>query len=119
MKKVDVEICKTTAISLQKVNRVNSLLPDNRTIRDLSETFKILGDPTRLRIVFALSKEELCVCDLAATVNISVSAISHQLRLLKGMKIVAYRREGKMVYYSLDDNHVENLIGEAFKHVIE
>ena len=120
MNKEKIEICKITVIDQQKVNRVNRLLPNNRDITELSETFKVLGDPTRLRIVLALSMEdELCVCDLATIVNISVSAISHQLRLLKGMKIVSYRKEGKMVYYSLDDSHIENLINEAASHIKE
>jgi len=120
MKKEKVEICKTKIIDQHKVNRVSRLLPNNRAITELSETFKVLGDPTRLRIVLALSmEEELCVCDLATIINISVSAISHQLRLLKGMKIVRYRKEGKMVYYSLDDDHIENLIKEATNHIKE
>ena len=120
MKKEIIEICKTTVIDQHKVNRVNNLLPTNRDIIELTETFKVLGDPTRLRIVLALSmEEELCVCDLATIINISVSAISHQLRLLKGMKIVTYRKEGKMVYYSLDDYHIENLINEATNHIKE
>jgi len=115
-----VEICKTTVVDQQKVDRVNRELPDRRDIIELAETFKVLSDPTRLKIVLALSvADELCVCDLATIVNLSVSAISHQLRLLKGMKIVTYHKEGKMVYYSLDDSHIENLIREATRHVEE
>lgn len=119
MKNTKIELCKTTIVDQEKVNRVNKQLPDQRDITTLSETFKVLNDPTRLRIVLALSMEELCVCDLATITNISVSAISHQLRLLKGMKLVTYRKQGKMVYYSLDDSHVVNLIKEAMTHIRE
>lgn len=120
MEKVKIEICKVTAINQSKVNRVSKLLPDNKEIGELSETFKVISDPTRLRIVLALSKEaEMCVCDLAALTNVSVSAISHQLRLLKGMRIVTYRKDGKNVYYSLDDCHIDNLVKEAMKHIKE
>lgn len=119
MKKSSVEICKIAAVDHQKVNRVNDRLPGDRHITELAEAFKVLSDPTRLRIVLALSMEELCVCDLATVVNLSVSAVSHQLRLLKGHKLVAYRKQGKQVYYRLDDDHVINLINEAASHVRE
>ncbi len=114
-----IEICKTSIINHEKVNKVNQALPENREIVELSETFKVLSDPTRLRIVLSLSMEELCVCDLATIVNISISAISHQLRLLKSRKLVTFRKEGKMVYYKLDDDHVVNLITQATEHVRE
>jgi len=119
MNNSNIEICKATIIDQQKIDSVTRLMPDNKDITELSETFKVLSDPTRLRIVLALSMEELCVCDLAALINVSISAISHQLRLLKGMKIVTYRKAGKMVYYSLDDQHVQNLIDAAQKHILE
>lgn len=119
MQKANIEICKTNVVDHEKVNRVKSKLPDSQDIRELSDTFKVLSDPTRLKIVLALANEEMCVCDLAALVDISVSAISHQLRLLRTMRLVSFRREGKMVYYQLDDDHVENLIREASKHVGE
>ncbi len=114
-----IEICKTNIVNYEKVNKVNQALPDNRDITELSETFKVLSDPTRLRIVLALSMEELCVCDLATIVKTSVSAISHQLRLLKSRKLVTYRKEGKVVYYQLDDDHVVNLIMAATEHIKE
>jgi len=119
MKDSRIEINKTGSIDLNKVKRVQKLLLDNEDITELSETFKVLSDPTRLKIVLALAIEEMCVCDLAALVNVTVSAISHQLRLLRNMRLVSHRKEGKMVYYRLDDEHVENLIGEASKHVGE
>ena len=119
MQKAKIEICKTEIVNHEKVERVRNLLPDNQDIIELSETFKVLSDPTRLKIVLALACEEICVCDLATLVNVTVSAISHQLRLLRNMRLVSYRKEGKMVYYKLDDEHVENLIQEASKHVGE
>ena len=119
MQKEDIEVCKENVVDTVKVNNVLATLPDNHEILDLSETFKTLGDPTRLRIVLALAKEEFCVCDLSILINLSVSAISHQLRLLRNMKLVKFRKEGKMVYYSLDDSHIENIIREAQTHVRE
>ena len=119
MQKEDIEVCKENVVDTVKVNNVRATLPDNHEILDLSETFKTLGDPTRLRIVLALAKEEFCVCDLSILINLSVSAISHQLRLLRNMKLVKFRKEGKMVYYSLDDSHIENIIREAQTHVRE
>lgn len=115
----NIEICKITIVDQKKVEKVTSSLLEDRDIIELADTFKVLADPTRLRIVLALSMEELCVCDLAAIINLSVSAISHQLRLLKSMKIVSYRKQGKMVYYSLDDSHIQNLLNEATKHIQE
>ncbi len=119
MKKTKIDVCKTEIIDREKVEKVRRMLPESKDISELSETFKVLSDPTRLKIVLALSMVEMCVCDLAALVQVSVSAISHQLRLLRGMRLVSYRKEGKMVYYSLDDAHVENLIKEASRHVGE
>lgn len=114
-----IEICETKIVDPEKVEQVKSKLPVSQDINYLSKTFKALGDATRLQIVLALSHEELCVCDLATVVNISISAISHQLRILKGMKIVSFRKSGKMVYYSLDDNHIKNLVNQAMTHITE
>lgn len=119
MQKTKIEVCKTNVVDYEKVNRVKRQLPAGQDIYELSNTFKVLGDPTRLKIVLALANEEMCVCDLSLLVDVSVSAISHQLRLLKNMRLVSYRKEGKMVYYRLDDDHVKNLIREASKHVGE
>ncbi len=119
MKKTNVETCQVTVVDHRKVGRVNERLPGNRHITDLAETFKVLSDPTRLRIVLALSMEELCVCDLATVVKLSISAVSHQLRLLKGRKLVVFRKQGKQVYYRLDDDHVIDLIHAAASHVRE
>lgn len=119
MQKAKIEICSNSVVDYKKINRVSQQLPEREDLQELSETFKVLSDPTRLKIVLALAQEELCVCDLAALVDVSISAISHQLRLLRNMRLVSYRKEGKMVYYRLDDEHVENLIREASRHVEE
>ena len=92
---------------------------DELTLRGMSEVFKMLGDPTRLKICLALSRHELCVGDLAAVAGISESAVSHQLRIMKTMRLVRYRKEGKMTYYMLDDEHVEQLITLAARHAGE
>lgn len=85
----------------------------------LAETFRVLGDPTRVRILDALSRAELCVCDVATLLGLSESAVSHQLRLLRGMRLVRPRREGRMVFYSLDDQHITSLFAQGLGHVEE
>lgn len=112
-------VCSVVAIDEEKVNAVTKALPDDMEIDDLANIFKILGDQTRIKIVLGLAKEELCVCDLSALIGVSVSAISHQLRLLRNMRIVKNRKAGKMVYYSLDDSHIENIISETLVHIKE
>lgn len=114
-----IEICKSEIVDREKIARVAQALPQQKEIFQLAQTFKALSDPTRLQIVLALSQDELCVCDLAALLQVSVSAVSHQLRLLKTQRLVNYRKEGKMVFYSLDDRHIDELIGAATEHVHE
>jgi DNA-binding transcriptional ArsR family regulator len=98
---------------------VTSLQTDPAIVQTLAETFRILGDPTRLRIVDALADGELCVCDISERVGISESAVSHQLRLMRSMRIVRGRREGRCVYYTLDDQHVLSLFQQGLRHVTE
>ena len=117
MTDVKIKVCSETAVNLKKVRTVEQELPPTTEVVSLAETFKILGDPTRLKIVLALAREELCVCDLATLFSLSVSAISHQLRLLRGMKLVKYRKAGKMVYYSLDDEHIMVALNPADRPV--
>ena len=112
-------VCGVIAIDEKKVKAVTKLMPKDLEVERTAETFKILGDPTRLKIVLALLKKELCVCDLSALIGVSVSAISHQLRLLRNMRIVKNRKDGKMVYYSIDDLHIENIISETLVHINE
>lgn len=90
-----------------------------RTVEGLAETFRVLGDPTRVRILDALASGELCVCDIAALVGISESAVSHQLRLLRSMRLVRSRRAGRLVYYAVDDHHILELLNQAMTHVEE
>jgi len=96
-----------------------SVQTDPAVVQALADTFRILGDPTRVRIVDALSEGELCVCDIAERVGISESAVSHQLRLMRTMRIVRGRREGRCVYYTLDDQHVLSLFQQGLRHVTE
>jgi ArsR family transcriptional regulator len=117
--KKEVPVCGVTYIDKRKVEKVEKGLPLQDTIYSTADILKTLGDPTRLKLVMALAKEELCVCDLSALTGVTISGISHQLRLLRSNRLVKFRREGKMVYYSLDDEHVENIVGEALQHVKE
>jgi DNA-binding transcriptional ArsR family regulator len=100
------------------LSRRGMLLTD-RTVERIADTFRMLGDPTRVRILDALASGELCVCDIAALVRISESAVSHQLRLLRGMRLVRPRRSGRQVFYSLDDQHILGLLRLAVSHVQE
>jgi len=100
-----------------EARRAGLLAP--RTVEGLADTFRALGDPTRVRILDALSTGELCVCDIASLVGISESAVSHQLRLLRGMRLVRPRRAGRQVYYAVDDHHILELLAQAMTHVEE
>ena len=101
-----MECCDCTQVHDDIVSEVTSQLPDDEILYDLAELFKVFGDSTRIKILYALSERELCVCDISELLGVSQTAISHQLRVLKGAKLVKYRREGKNVFYSLDDDHV-------------
>ena len=113
------EACDVIQIDLTRVRRLRAALVPADTVTALADTFRALGDPTRVRILDALSHGELCVCDLAAVLSLSQSAVSHQLRLLRGLRLVRARRDGRMVFYALDDRHVVDLLGEGLKHVAE
>jgi DNA-binding transcriptional ArsR family regulator len=119
MKKTRTEICEITYIDRKKVSSVKKKMKPEATMQRIAETFKVLGDPTRTKIIFALSQEELCVCDIANLLGATKSAVSHQLRILRNMRLVKYRKEGKMVFYSLDDEHIKNLFNECLRHVEE
>jgi DNA-binding transcriptional ArsR family regulator len=101
------------------IEKVNQVMPDEEILYDLAELFKIFGDSTRIKILYVLFEAEMCVCDIARLLNMTQSAISHQLRALKQSKLVKYRREGKTVFYSLADDHVRTLISQAMEHVME
>lgn len=108
---------KVTYIDPKSVREARAMVPGDRMVRALAETFGALSDPTRVRIIFALSEQELCVFDLARLLGLTGSAVSHQLRLLRGQRLVRYRKEGKVAFYSLDDDHIRNLMEECVKHV--
>lgn len=101
------------------VLRVQENLPDEELLYDLAELFKIFGDSTRIRILYVLFEAEMCVYDIASLLNMTHSAISHQLRVLKQNKLVKSRREGKLVFYSLADNHVRMIIDQGMDHIME
>ena len=110
-------ICEENVVHLQAVRAAHQALPAPAELDRLSALFATMGDPTRLRIVAALAAHELCVCDLAAVVGLSESAVSHHLRLLRAMDIVRHRREGRLALYSLDDEHVTALYRQASDHI--
>lgn len=113
------DVCEVECIHADRVDVVRSLMKPEEQFLRLAETLKIIGDPTRLKILYALSHEELCVCDIASLLCMSKSLISHHLRLLKTMRLVRYRREGKMAFYVLDDKHIRNIFTEGFNHIDE
>lgn len=106
-------------INEEVVEKVMANLPDEEILYDVAELFKVFGDSTRIKIICALFEEEMCVYDLAATLNMTQSAISHQLRILKQAKLIRNRRDGKLMYYSLDDDHVKQIFDAGYKHIIE
>lgn len=111
--------CDDECIHNDIVNEVTAKLPDEELLYDVAELFKVFGDSTRVRIICALFESEMCVCDIAAVLNMTQSAISHQLRVLKQARLVKYRRDGKTVYYSLADDHIQNIFDQAFEHIME
>ena len=111
------DVCEILYVDEARVRAVAGRMPTAAAITRVTDIFKILADPTRARIVFALSQAELCVCDLAALVGISISAVSHQLRLLRNLELVKFRKEGRLAYYTLSDEHVEELLGDALTHI--
>jgi ArsR family transcriptional regulator len=115
----EVECCESTCVHESLLKIVNDTLPDEMELYDLSELFKVFGDSTRIRILFVLFEAEVCVCDLAQALNMTQSAISHQLRILKQSKLVKSRREGKSVFYSLADSHVRTIIAQGLEHIEE
>ena len=113
------DLCDVVHLHPARVAALRAALIAEDEVTDLAETFRALGDPTRVRILDALSHGELCVCDLAALVRMSESAVSHQLRVLRNLRIVKPRREGRMVFYALDDRHIITLFRQGLRHVQE
>ncbi len=112
------DVCEVLYVDEPRVKAVAAQMPADETVRAVADIFKVLSDPTRVKIVFALSRAELCVCDLAALLGLSVSAVSHQLRLLRNLGLVKYRKAGRLAYYSLNDDHTEQLLHDVLKHVM-
>ena len=112
-----MDICIEKCINEKKVRQTAKTIPQPEVIEQMVDIFKVLSDPSRLKIVLALLNQEHCVCDIAVICNQTDSAISHQLRILRTMKIVKNRREGKSIYYSIDDDHVISLINMSLDHV--
>lgn len=115
----DIEFCNCTTIHDDIINGIKDKLPNDEILCDLSDLFKIFGDGTRIKIICALFQSEMCVCDMAALLNMSQSAVSHQLRVLKNAKLVKNRRDGKVVYYSLADDHVKRIFDQGLNHILE
>lgn len=119
MKRRQDDHCEETLVHEDAVARLGSRMPEDGMLEGVAELFKMFGDPTRARIICALSMEELCVCDLTALLGMQQSAVSHQLRLLKAVRLVRSRKQGREVYYSLDDQHIQSIFAMAFAHVSE
>ena len=114
-----VESCSCNIIHKDVVEEVKDKLPQEEILYDLAELFKVFGDSTRIKIICSLFESEMCVCDLSALLNISQSAISHQLRVLKSARLVKFRRAGKVIYYSLDDEHIRQIFDAGLHHITE
>lgn len=111
--------CNCTILHEDVIHKVRQDMPEEGLLYDLAELFKVFGDSTRIRILYALSASEMCVCDIAALLGMTQSAISHQLRILKSARLVKNRKAGKVVFYTLDDSHVADMFAQGLEHVKE
>jgi DNA-binding transcriptional ArsR family regulator len=116
---LSADTCEVFSTDERRLARVRPRLVREDAALTLAETFRALGDPTRVRILDALAKAELCVCEIATLLGLSESAVSHQLRLLRGLRVVRARRQGRMVIYALDDHHIKDLFAQGLRHVQE
>ena len=114
-----IEHCDETCIHEEIVGDVAQKMPTDEVLCDLAELFKVFGDSTRVKILYALFEREMCVCDIAELISMTQSAVSHQLRILKQSRLVKGRREGKSVLYSLDDDHIQMIFNQALAHILE
>lgn len=117
MAKKQTDVCELFCYNKAKVNALKRAILDDTKLTKLTDIFKVLGDATRAKILLALSKEELCVCDISHVLGLSLSAVSHQLRLLRNLGLVKYRNERRMAFYTLDNNHIMRLIEEGIKYI--
>jgi ArsR family transcriptional regulator len=113
------ERCEYLHVHDDIIKKVAQILPEDELLYDLADLFRLFGDSTRIKILYVLSASEMCVCDIAQLLNMTQPAISHQLRALKQSKLVKYRREGKTVFYSLADSHVQTIIDQGMEHIAE
>ncbi len=111
------DTCEVFCINRKKVDAVRRLMHADGVVHKLAQIFKVLGDPTRTQILYALVHDELCVCDLACLLGKTQSAVSHQLRMLRHLDLVKYRKEGKIAYYSLNDKHIQNFFAAGLEHI--
>lgn len=116
---LEAECCETFQIHGDVIDAVRSHMPEDELLDSISDTFKVFGDKTRIKILYVLHASELCVCDIAQLLDMNQSAISHQLRVLKQAKLIKSRREGKSVFYSLDDSHVRTILSMGMEHAME
>jgi len=114
-----VECCDSVCVHEEILQKVTGRMPKEEELYDLAELFKVFGDSTRIRILFVLFEAEVCVCDLAEALQMTQSAVSHQLKILKQAKLVKNRRAGKSIFYSLADDHVRTIIGQGLEHIEE
>ena len=114
-----LERCDSPVIHEEVVSRVAKAMPDDDVLLDLADTFKLFSDSTRLKILYALMEAEMCVCDISALLGMSMSSVSHQLRVLKQSNLVKYRKAGRVIYYSLADEHVQTICRQGMDHVLE
>lgn len=113
------EFCECTILHNTIIEAVRAKLPKEEVLYDLAELFKVFGDTTRVKIISALFESEMCVCDIAELLHMSQSAISHQLRVLRHARLVKYRKEGKVAFYSLNDEHIKHIFDEGLEHILE
>ena len=114
-----IDLCEEPGIHQELLEKVTAEMPQEEELYDLAELFKVFGDSTRIRILYVLFEAEVCVCDLAEALNMTQSAVSHQLKILKQARLVKARREGKQVFYSLSDDHVRTIIAMGREHIEE
>ena len=121
--KVELEVeegtCEFMHVHEDIIGQVEKVMPQEQELVDLSEFFKVFGDSTRIKILYVLSQSEMCVCDIATLLQMGQSAISHQLRILKQMRLVKFRRDGKTVFYSLSDDHIQTILAQGMEHISE
>lgn len=117
--KEEILSCSQCMIHEDIIEKAKNKMPQEDQLYDLAELFKVFGDTTRIKIIWALFESEMCVCDIACLLNMTQSAISHQLRVLKAARLVRYRKDGKVVYYSLNDEHVKEIFNTGMQHVLE